>query len=281
VPGPFLSYLRVYEPLRAFTGPAGVAVRAGLARGALRPDRVGRRERELCLRATVHDRLLPGDGATVGSPDDVPVDVLVLGGEGGEPFVCPLDTRPRAGAAVLAFLAEEGPLLRAVAFGAPEATARRRAERAVTELGDGAAHVVTASWTVPLPWFALVDPEERQVRLDTQRRVWWRVPISKALGRAGHAERVVRSAFGDTGPAAVLAETRGWLERFDRTSIVELDYGGLVDLLDDDALASDDSAAEVQRALRLLGAGDQDGAGECYARLRDFWGVVAAHQRDG
>jgi len=276
VPGPFLSYLRVYEPLGSFAGPTGAAVRAGLARGAVRPERAGRREREMCLRATVHGRLLPG-----GSGGVPPVDVLVLGGEGGEPFVCPLDTRPRAAAAVLGFLAEEPPLLRSVAFGVPERTARRRAERAVAELGEGAAHVVTASWTVPLPWFALVDPEERQVSTGTARRVWWRVPIAKALGRAAQAERVVRDALGDGGPAEVLEETRGWLEHFDRSSIVELDYGGLVDLVDDAALANDRSAALVQKSLRLLRAGDSEGAAECYADLREFWGAIASRQRDG
>jgi hypothetical protein len=79
----------------------------------------------------------------------------------------------------------------------------------------------------------------------------------------------------------VLAETRSWLERFDRGSIVELDYGGLVELLDDDAVRTDDSAAQVQRALRLLRVGDAEGAGACYEDLREFWGRVAAHQRDG
>ena len=276
MPSPFVSYLRVYEPLRAFTGPAGAAVRAGLARGAVRPDRVGRRERELCLRATVRGRLLPGDGGP-----EAPVDVLVLGGEGGEPFVCPLDTRPRAAAAVLGFLGEEEPLLRAAALVVPETTARRRAERAVAELGDAAAHVVTAGWTVPLPWFALVDAEDRQVSPAPQRRVWWRVPLAKALGRAGQAERVLRAGLGDGGPAEVLAETITWLERFDRASIVELDYGGLVDLLGDEALAADDSAALVQRGLRLMRAGDADGAAECYATLREFWGGIAARQQDG
>jgi hypothetical protein len=273
VPGPFLSYLRVYEPLRAFDGPAGEAVRAGLARGAVRPDRVGRREREVCLRATVHGRLLPAAA---------PVDVLVLGGESGEPFVCPLDTRPRAAAAVLGFLAEEeAPVLRSVVFGVSERSARRRAERAVTELGEGAAHVVSAGWTVPLPWFALVDPEERQVGTGAQRRVWWRVPIAKALSRASRAERLLRENFGDGGPAEVLEETRGWLDRFDGASIVELDYGGLVDLLDEAAIRDDRSAALVQKGLRALREGDSEAAAECYAELREFWGEVAGRQRDG
>ncbi|MEK6437658.1 hypothetical protein [Pseudonocardia sp. T1-2H] len=277
MPAPFLSYLRVYEPLRVFEGPSGSAVRAGLARGAVPPERLGRRERELCLRATVHGRLLPG------SREERPVDVLVLGGEGGDPMVCPLQTRPRAGAALLAFLADEGPALRrAVLAGAgSESAVRRLAESAVMELGDSAAHVVTASWTVPLPWFALVDADERQVQLGGPRRVWWRIPLAKAIGRAAQAERITREALGDAGPAEVLAETRSWLERFDRGSMVELDYGGLVELLDDDAVRADDSAAQVQRALRLLRVGDAEGAGACYEGLREFWGRVAAHQRDG
>ncbi|MCW0214475.1 MAG: hypothetical protein OJJ54_14040 [Pseudonocardia sp.] len=277
MPAPFLSYLRVYEPLRVFEGPSGAAVRAGLARGAVPPERLGRRERELCLRAALHGRLLPGSG------EERPVDVLVLGGEGGDPLVCPLETRPRAGAALLAFLADEGPALRraVLADAGSEASARRRAESAVMELGNSAAHVVTASWTVPLPWFALVDADERQVRLGGTRRVWWRIPLAKAVGRAAQAERVIRETLGDTGPAEVLAETRAWLDRFDRGSIVELDYGGLVDLLDDDAVRSDESAAQVQRALGLLRAGDTEGAAACYEILREFWGRVAAHQRDG
>jgi hypothetical protein len=275
MPAPFLSYLRVYEPLRVFEGPSGSAVRAGLARGAVPPERLGRRDRELCLRATVHGRLLPG------SREERPVDVLVLGGEGGDPMVCPLQIRPRAGAALLAFLADEGPALRrAVLAGAgSESAVRRLAESAVMELGDSAAHVVTASWTVPLPWFALVDADERQVRLGGPRRVWWRIPLAKAIGRAAQAERITREALGDAGPAEVLAETRSWLERFDRGSIVELDYGGLVHLMSDDALATDDSPGLVSAGLSNVARGDADAATEVYERLVERWRAVQLLER--
>ncbi|NMH98652.1 hypothetical protein [Pseudonocardia acidicola] len=281
MPAPFLSYLRVYEPSRVFAGPSGGPVRAGLARGAVPPERAGRLERELCLRAHIAERLLPGDPADGGPAGAPPVDVLVLDGVDGEPLICPLDTRPRAAAAVLGFLAEEEPLLRSSALPVPEAAARRRAEAAMVELGDAAAHVVTASWTVPLPWFALVDPEGRQLHLGRPRRVSWRVPMRVARSRAAAAERIVREALGDVGPTEVLAETARWLDRFDRDSVVELDYGGLVDLLDDDALRADTSAAEVQRALRALRDGDEKTAGACYDRLRVFWGAVAGKQRAG
>ena len=275
VPAPFLSYLRVYEPLRAFEGTAAARVRAALARGPLPPERAGSHERELCLRAQLGARLLPGDERK----GRVGTEVLVLGGASGDPLVCPLDTRARAAAAVLGFLGDEAPLLRSCALPVPETVARRQAQAAVAELGEGAAHVVSASWTVPLPWFALVDPEERQLRLDGRRRVWWRVPVGRALARAAQAERIGRDGLDDSGPADVLAETAKWLTQFDRASVVELDYGGVVDLVDDEALRNDDSADQVRDALHALREGDAAAARASYDRLREFWAAVAGKQR--
>lgn len=279
MPGPFLSYLRVYEPLRAFDGPSGTRVRAALARGPLPPERAASHEREVCLRAQLGARLLPGRNGRGGADPVGDPQVLVLGGASGDPLVCPLDTRPRAAAAVLSFLDEEASVLRRGALPVPEEVARREAEAAVAELGDGAAHVVSASWTVPLPWFVLVDPEERQLRLDKWRRVWWRVPMGRARARAAQAERIVRNGLGDSGPADVLAETGAWLGRFDRMSVVELDYGGVVDLVEDEALRNDDSADQVRDALQALREGDTAAAQASYDRLREFWAGVAGKQR--
>ena len=279
MPAPFLSYLRVYEPLRAFDGPSGARVRAALARGPLAPERAGSHEREVCLRAQLAARLLPGDERNDGARPAHGCEVLVLGGASGEPLVCPLDTRERAAAAVLAFIEAEAPLLRASTLPVPEAVARRQAERVMADLGEGAAHVVSASWTVPLPWFALVDPEERQLRLDGKRRVWWRVPMGRARARAAQAERIVRGGLGDSEPADVLAETGTWLARFDRASVVELDYGGVAELVDDEALRNDDSADQVRDALQALREGDKAAAQASYERLREFWADVAGKQR--
>jgi hypothetical protein len=267
---PFLSYLRVYEPVRAFEGPSGDAVRAALARGAVLPEALGNWERELCLRAALGSRLLPPPRT----------EILVTERGSGDVLVCPLDTRARAGAAVLGFLDAEPPFLKSAVLPVPETAARRSAEHAVAELGEGAAHIVSASWTVPLPWFALVDQEDRRVRT-RPRRVWWQVPIGRARSRAARAEEVIRAGFGDGGAAEVLAETGAWLERFDRDSVVELDYGGLVHLIDDAGLRSDTSAAQVREALRALRDGDADGARRGYERLRAFWSPVAGKQRAG
>ena len=98
-------------------------------------------------------------------------------------------------------------------------------------------------------------------------------------GRAVQAERIVRGGLGDSEPAEVLAETSTWLRRFDRESVVELDYGGIVELLDDEALRNDDSADQVREALQALRDGDTAGGAGELRRLREFWAVVAGKQR--
>ncbi len=49
-----------------------------------------------------------------------------------------------------------------------------------------------------------------------------------------------------------------WLEEFHPHSLVELDYGGLVHLMDDDALQADQSVAELSAALTGLDTGQEE-----------------------
>ncbi len=290
VPAPLLCYLRVYEPLRVFLGEAATRVRAALASGPVPAERAGERDRELCLRSqlAVPTRLLPGERADGTPLPNAPLDVLVAdGGEvGDDTLVCPLDTRPRAAAALMGFLTTEPAAVRRAALsgsatgGLSESAVRARAEAVVAELGPAATHVVSATWTVPLPWFTLVEPAARVLTLTPRhrRRVYWRAPIGLARRRAEAAHTVVAAAFGDEGPARVLRDTGRWLARFDEASVVELDYGGLVHLLDDDALRGDTSAADVHGAVQAIQSGDSEQAATCYRQLRGFWSVVAAHE---
>ena len=299
VPAPFVCYLRVYEPLGSLPDTTAARVRAGLARGAVAVAEAGARDREVCLRAQlgVPVRLLPGERSD-GTPLDLPADVLLADGAdaaggpsapvGPGTLVCPLDIRPRAAAALVGFLGNGSPVLRAAALTHEESVVRSRAEAVVSELGTGATHVVSATWTVPLPWFALVEPSERVLVLSRDdavagaaapRRCYWRVPMADALTRADSAAAVIADGLGDDGPAEVLRDTARWLRHFDAGSMVELDYGGLVALLDDDTLASDTSAEDVARAVSALREGDGDTAMECYRRLRDFWAGRAARER--
>ncbi|MCD2186224.1 hypothetical protein [Actinomycetospora soli] len=306
MPAPFACYLRVYEPLGALPGPLAQRVRAGLARGAIPVTRVGARERDVCLRAQlgVPVRLLPGERVD-GTATEGPVDVLLADGadapaaEEGSPaparfgpttMVCPLDTRPRAAAALVGFLSTESPVLRTAALNHEESTVRSRAEAVVAELGEGATHIVSATWTVPLPWFVLVEAADRVLVLahddaatadgpGLRRRCYWRVSMADALARADSAAELLSSTLGDGGPAEVLRDTARWLRHFDAGSLVELDYGGLVQLVDDETLAGDTSAEDVAAALDALREGDAEKAMESYRRLRDFWASRAIRER--
>lgn len=299
VPAPFVCYLRVYEPLGALEAPLAARVRAGLARGAIAVTDAGARDRDLCLRAQLGapTRLLPGERED-GSVLELPADVLLVDGPPGpggtaapigpQTLVCPLETRPRAAAALVGFLSTEDPILRSAALTHEESVVRSRAEAVVSELGPSATHIVSATWTVPLPWFALVEPTERVLVLPSDdavapegspRRCYWRVRIADALTRADDAADLLTETLGEDGPAEVLRDTARWLRHFDPGSLVELDYGGLVQLLDDQTLAADTSAEDVGAALAALREGDAETAMASYRRLRDFWAGRAAAQR--
>ncbi|MGH3620182.1 MAG: hypothetical protein ACRDQ5_00105, partial [Sciscionella sp.] len=167
----------------------------------------------------------------------------------------------------------------------PQATARSRASAVMAEQASGAVHSVSATWTVPLPWFCIVDPDARRVVLaprdDPERSVSWRVGMVDARHRVARAYSVVSKAIGEGGPASILRDTGNWLEHFDPASVVELDYGGLVQLLDDETLLADTSAADVHAIVDALELGDAEHVAQHYELLRDFWAELAARERFG
>jgi hypothetical protein len=293
VPRPFVTYLRVYEPLSAFDQSQAAALSAGLAAGALARTAAGEREQALWLRSQLSApaRLLPGELAD-GTPDPkAPVDLIVLdpaevppGVPAGEPLICPLDVRPRSAAALAGFLATNVPVLRSAAVAATELDvqeARDRANQVMSGLDRGTVHVISSTWRVPLPWFALVEPEERRLVLGDSalRELSWRTSIAHARQRTARAYSATKNTMGEEGPAAVLRDTGRWLENFHAHSVVELDYGGLVDLLDDVALTEDSSVPDVHAIITAMEAGDATEMGSRYQKLREFWAKLVTHER--
>lgn len=297
VPPPFVAYLRVYEPLRAFEPAPRSRLERALAEGALPAVEAGWYEREVWLRTQLASppRLLPGDQAD-GTAGRGPLQVLSLDPAevpGAEPslgpLVCPLDLRTRSAAALLGFLTTASPaLVRVVLPTRPDGGAaimKSRVQNVTSELGSNAVHVISATWTVPLPWFALVDPDTRQANLAARpardRRVSWRATIHDARTRATRAHSVVQRNLGDGPPARLLADTVRWLAHFDPGSAVELDYGGLVQLMDDETLLADTSAHDVQAAVDAMENGEADQVALHYERLSSFWAEFAAYERFG
>ena len=290
---PFVAYLRVYEPLSALDAPLADQVRKALEDGPLSRADVGARERELWLRSQLARprRLLPGERSDGSVSPDAPFDVMTIspaevpGEVGPGPLVCPLDLRAWSAAALVGFLATATGPLRDEAVAVEPETIRSRASAVMAELTAGAVHVISTTWTVPLPWFALVDPETRRVvqapKGDPERQVSWRVSMPDARARVARAHRVVTSSLGEAGPAKVLGDTGRWLDHFAPDSAVELDYGGLVQLIDDEDLLEDSSATDVNAIVDALETGDAEEVALRYERLREFWGELARRERHG
>src|SRR5437762_3412772 len=105
----------------------------------------------------------------------------------------------------------------------------------VLERGLPRVHEQVATWGVPLRWFVFVDLSERELSLRAGRRVLrYRTEIAKARRRAHRAHSVLRRTLGEAPITLAVEETARWLEEFHARSIVELDYGGLVNLLSDE-----------------------------------------------
>ncbi|SMD06969.1 hypothetical protein [Lentzea albidocapillata] len=286
MPRPFVAYLRVYEPLSVLDAKLASKVAKALEAGPVPRSEVGDRERELWLRSQLGQKLLPGESSDVMtiSPAEVPTSEAARVGPG--PLVCPLDLRARSAAALVGFLASAPPILQDEALSLSSETVRSRASAVMAELSAGAVHVISTTWTIPLPWFVLVDPAQRRVVLasaqdDPERQVSWRVAMADARRRIARALKVVKRSLGDDGPAKVLADTGRWLEHFHPHSAVELDYGGLVQLLGDKDLLEDTSAADVNAIVDALEADDAEEVALRYETLREFWGELARRERHG
>jgi hypothetical protein len=292
---PFVAYLRVYEPMSAFGDAAPDQLVAAVEAARLTRADAGEREQLMWLKsqAAAPVRLLPAELADGRSAPSTVTDVLVLDpddvpvGDGFEvgpgPLVCPLELRARSAAALVSFLGDAHPTLKAsilTAGGVTAESVRARTSAALSDLPRSVVHVLSTTWSVPLPWFALIEPERRRLvlgsgRHDPARELSWRASIGDAKARVVEAVDLVEGTFGESGPSRILAETGRWLERFDPNSAIELDYGGLVQLISDPVLESDTSAEEVHSILDALREGDVDELSELFNDLRDYWSDLA------
>ncbi len=267
----YLAHLRVYEPLAAFEGPERRRWEAYLAAGNI-PSVAGGMELEHAA----------GLRALIGRP---PTAIPVLGEHAfvtdvdGVTLLCPWRTRLRACEASGDFrelLPDELADLfipRTVAEVAEDELEQWRLDNP-----DLHTHILTSTWQVPLRWFVLVEPDERALTLGspaagttrvTGRSLVYRTPMSRARRRTARALAVLRATLEDGLVTAAVEDLGRWLEEFHPRSMVELDYGGLVHLIDDEALREDESARDVATALAALTEGDGERAAAAYSRVTE------------
>ena len=273
------AFLRVYEPLAAFHGEQRAQWEGYLGSADAPSPAAGMAmERQASLRASAGrpPLVLP----------ELPEHAYVTEVD-GMTLVCPWRTRLRALEALVEFVQDRPdevleaflPLSLGTAAG-DELDAWR------VEHPQERSHQLCSAWQVPLGWFVLVDAEEREVRLGspdpggrggggaadpigrlTGRSLVYRTAMSSARRRTARALGVLRRTVDESALTAGLEDLGRWLEEFHPRSMVELDYGGLVHLLDDDALQQDESARDLARGLAALGQGDASDAATAYRRV--------------
>jgi hypothetical protein len=277
VPALSASYLRVYEPLSAFDKQRQMYWRGYVhdGRAVTLAEGPGRQRTAVLEALGAHWSRLP----------DLPDDAYVLQ-SGEHTLICPWNLRVRVAEAALE--ARNGvPQILADAFVPPALVGVARTVVAdwnslsrVTSYGAPRQHEQVATWNVPLRWFVLVGDEERELSLEPGRRVLrFRTEISKARRRVHRALSVLRRSLGDVPISEAVEECARWLEEFHSRSIVELDYGGLAEMLPDEVLTGDDSPSLVAAGLAALATGDADGATSAYERLIERWRAVQLLER--
>jgi hypothetical protein len=155
---------------------------------------------------------------------------------------------------------------------------------------------------VPLPWFAMFSPAERWLALGSPdeasggqpattsavRTLIYATAMTRARRRLARSLAAVREGLcgplgtsedirkRSLGVTAELEDVGCWLEDFHPQSVVELDYGGLVNLLTDDALRGDQSVAEIRAAISGLNQGEPELAIAMYRRASGRWRTLRA-----
>ncbi len=294
---PCAAYLRVYEPLSAFSEEER-SYWAAYATREDRPRRANALEAEH-LEALHRIIALP----PIVAPEQESADAYVRWADGNT-YVCPWQTRLRSWLALDRLGAASGPLLAGAAGSG-------QAERAAADFArwggrEGAprVHIQSSTWAVPLPWFVPFASTERWLVIGgageagsrgrataaATRTLIYATAMAQARRRVARTLATIRRVPDNPEPdrcapamaamiraGAELEEIGRWLEEFHPHSLVELDYGGLVQLLDDDALRADQSVAEVSAAVIALASKEFELAAAMYQRLRTRWrGMEAA-----
>jgi hypothetical protein len=294
---PYAAYLRVYEPLSAFPEAEGRRW-AGYAASPGRPRRAGAlaAERAESLRRAIGSPPRP-------APERESDHAYVRWSE-GITYICPWQTRLRSWLA-LSRLRTAAPLLTRTAFAADHADAAvRDFARWRSRECSPRVYIQANTWSVPFAWFVPFAADERWLVLGAAgdpgesgrataagaRTLVYATAMSQARARVAEAGSLIRPAPQSTrgvipwgrDPGALAAELKdvgAWLAEFHPRSLVELDYGGLVHLLDDGALCADQSVAEVSASIGAVATGEIEFATAMYQRFACRWRALEAREQ--
>ncbi|MFN2388610.1 MAG: hypothetical protein ABR575_03235 [Actinomycetota bacterium] len=260
------SYLRVYQPLSAFTEEEQTRWRHG-HHGAEHLDRGVARRWLVSAALPPAPAIAVDEGAFVRTIDSVT-------------YVCPWRTRLRMLSGLVAFR-RSLPQEVADAF-VPEATARS-AVRELAMLGaqrpELRSHILHSNWHVPLRWFSAFADSDRVLVEDKEGlRIRYETRLGDARARLQHAYEILDGSGVELGVIDAVEELMEWIDGFDDDGLLELDYGSVATIFPDEDLVEDRSAALVWSCLEALERGDLAQVGRVFGTLVDRWNEVRTHE---
>ena len=313
----YAAYFRIYEPVSAFHEPdrSRWAAYAASSTRPRRRDSLAVEHAEAMRRAITtpwvavpereseHAYVRRVDGTTYVCPWQTRLRCLLAYGQmrsgSGAVLACdgsagegPADEKSAGEGLAGEGLAGEG----LAADGDPALAALARLE----ETRPARPHIMASSWTVPLTWFVPFAPAERWLSLgdgrgragtaataSATRALVYTTPMTRARRRVARGLAALRHLPAGAGDPVLepsravgeLAEVGRWLENFHPHSLVELDYGGLVHLVSDDALCGDQSVAEIRACIDGAARGECEFAMAMYMRARDRWRAFAEFEQ--
>jgi hypothetical protein len=254
------AYLRLYQPLESFSEEE--RNRFATAEES-NPSEVSASRRWLIHSSLPEDAFAASEGAFVRE-----VDSVVL--------ICPWRTRLRMLAGMLAFRSSVPDEVADVFV--PEEQARHAADE-LAALGNTRpevrSHILHANWHVPLRWFALFQDDERILTEDKDGlRIRYETTIANGKSRLTSALEVLEKSWIDDSVVGAVRELIEWIDGFAYDGIVELDYGSVAAMFEDEDLLEDRSAGEVRACIDALASGDLATAGQLFADLTERWTVA-------
>ncbi|MEZ2373194.1 hypothetical protein [Arthrobacter sp. RCC_34] len=276
---PYISALRVYQPLDAFGAPQRRAIvaqygdlteRAILSASELRQmrDDVERRE----LRSTLHRLLRKPNDPYPGSRAELS-RALADPSERGVLLYCPNQTVLRS--ALAAEELTDGSSSESLERIVPVDATERHQERLKTLVDSGLIDsdllfTRTATWGVPFAWFIFFHEGDRQEMLNNRDgsiatlRLY--TPVAEAISRSRTLVAALSLGAPELDFLDEMTRVVAWLERFHTSSVLELDYGALAD-----RVYPDESPSDVRMGIECLAEGDMTGAAAAYQRLITRW----------
>ncbi|WP_026556679.1 hypothetical protein [Arthrobacter sp. 35W] len=258
---PYVSSLRIYQPLESYTAAQQRYIEEHLVLGQ---DRVSIDAQELAdsLGRISRDNANPLPTHAVERVRTLQMDPEL------PTLYSPNQVVARSYQAAADF--QHGPTAHLAQMLMPEevwAPARRRADG--SEGMSTPVQTRISTWGIPFSWFVLVSERDRTEVVEAAGQVLTvriQVPLPLAAHRAASVLVMLEENAPDLDLYEELDQLHDWLGGYSRDAVVELDYGPVAN-----RVYPDESPVDVRLGLECLAEGDLTGAAAAYRRLASRW----------